>query len=41
MDSEMAFSSCSDYDEFANEIQFVGNIVQLFEFAPIFTTTEI
>ena len=32
MDSEIDFSSNSDYDEFANEILFVGNILQPFQF---------
>ena len=36
MDSEIDFSSNSDYDEFANEILFVGNILQPFQFEPIF-----
>ena len=36
MDSETDFSSGSNY-EFANEIPFVGNILQLFQFEPIFT----
>ena len=42
MDSETDFSSDSDsnYDEFANEIPFVGNIVQSFQFEPVFTVTE-
>ena len=37
MDSETAFSSDSDYDEFANKILSEGNILQLFQFEPIFT----
>ena len=39
--SETDFYSNSDYDEFANEIPFAGNILQLFQFEPIFTATEI
>ena len=35
MDSETDFSSDSNYDEFANEIPFVGDILQLFKFEPI------
>ena len=30
------FSGDSDYDEFANEMSFVGNIIQLFHFEPVF-----
>ena len=41
MDSERDFSSNSDYDEFANEIPFVGDILQLFQFEPVFTAAEI
>ena len=41
MDSETAFSSDSDYDEFANEILSEGNILQLCQFKPIFTAAEI
>ena len=41
MDSETDFSSNSDYDEFANEILFVGSIVQPFQFKPVFTAAEI
>ena len=41
MDSETDFSSNSDYDEFANKIVFVGNILQSFQFKPIFTAAEI
>ena len=41
MDSETDFSSDSDYNEFANEIQFVGDILQPFQFEPIFTAAEI
>ena len=40
-DSETDFSSDSDYDEFANEILFMGNIRQLFQFEPVFTVAEI
>ena len=41
MDSETDFSSNSDYDELANEILFVGDIVQPFQFEPVFTAAEI
>ena len=41
MDSETDFSSDSDYYEFANEIHFVGDILQPFQFEPIFTAAEI
>ena len=40
MDSETYFSSDSDYDEFANKIQFVGDILQSFQFEPVFTDTR-
>ena len=40
-DSETDFFSDSDYDEFANEILFMGNIRQLFQFEPVFTVAEI
>ena len=40
-DSETDFSSDSNYVEFANEITYVGNIMQPFQFEPIFTTAEI
>ena len=40
-DPETDFSSDSDYDEFANEIRFVGDILQPFQLEPIFTTAEI
>ena len=40
MDSETDFSSDSDYDEFANEILFVGDILQPFQFKSIFTAAE-
>ena len=36
MDSETDFSSNSNYNEFANEIQFVGDVLQPFQFEPIF-----
>ena len=39
MDSD--FFSDSYYDEFANEILFVGDILQLFRFELIFITAEI
>ena len=41
MDSETDFSSDNDYNEFANEIPFVGNILQLFQFETVFTAVEI
>ena len=41
MDSETDFSSDSDYGDFANEIPFVSNIKQLFQFKPVFTAAEI
>ena len=41
MDSETEFSSHTDYAEFANEILFVGDILQLLQFEPIFTAAEI
>ena len=41
MDSETDFSRDGGYDEFANEIPFVGNILQPFQFESIFTDTEI
>ena len=31
----------SDYDEFATEIPFVGNILQPYNFEPVFTAAEI
>ena len=31
----------SDYDEYANQILFVGNIMQPFQFEPVFTAAEI
>ena len=41
MDSEIKSSSDSDCDELANEILFVGDILQPFQFEPVFTATEI
>ena len=41
MDSETYFSSDSDCDELANEILFVGDILQPFQFEPVFTAAEI
>ena len=41
MDSETEVSSDSDYDAFANEIPFVGNILQTFQFEPVYTATEL
>ena len=41
MDPETDFPSDCDYDEFANEIRFVGDILQPFQLEPIFTTAEI
>ena len=41
MDPETVFSSDCDYDEFANEIPFVGDILQPFQLEPIFTVAEI
>ena len=41
MDSETDFPSDSNCDEVANEIPFVGNILQLFQFEPFFTTAEL
>ena len=35
-DSETDFSSDSDYDQFANEIPFVSNILQPFQFEAVF-----
>ena len=40
-DSETNFSSDSDCDEFANEIQFVGDILQPFQFELVFTAAEL
>ena len=41
MDSEREISSGSDYDEFANEIPFVGESLQPFRCEPVFTAAEI
>ena len=41
MDSDPDFSIDSDCDEFANEILFVDNILQLFLFKLVFTAAEI
>ena len=41
VESETDFSSDSDYDEFANEISFESNILQPFQFEPVFTAAEI
>ena len=41
MDSEIDFSTDSDYDEFANEILFVGDNLVPFLFKPVFTAAEI
>ena len=41
MDWERDFSSNSDYNKFANETLLVGNILQVFQFEPIFTAAEI
>ena len=41
MDSETNISSDSNYNEFANEVPFVGNILQPFESEAIFTAAEI
>ena len=41
MDSDIDFSSDSDYDEFANIISFVDDILQPFQFEPIFTAAKI
>ena len=40
MKSKTDFSSDSDY-QLANEIPFVGDILQPFQFEPIFTAAEI
>ena len=40
MKSKTDFSSDSDY-QFANEIPFVGDILQPFQFEPVFTVAEI
>ena len=39
--SETDLSSDSNYDMFADEIPFMGNIMQLFQFESIFTAAEI
>ena len=41
MHSETDFSSDSDYNEFANEMPTVGDILQLFQFEPVFIAAEI
>ena len=41
MDSETDFSSDSNYNEFANEIPFVGDIILPFQFEQVFTDVEI
>ena len=41
MYSERDIFSDSDYNEFANEIQFVCNNLQPFQFEPVFTAAEI
>ena len=41
MDSETDFSNNSNYDEFANEISFVSDILQPYQFEPVFTAAEI
>ena len=41
IDSETDISSDSDYDKFGNKIIFVGDILQLFPFEPLFTAAEI
>ena len=41
MDSDTDFSSDSDYEEFANELLFVGDILQVFQFEPVSTAAEI
>ena len=41
MDSETDFSTDSGYNEFANEILFVGDFLQLFQLGHIFTIAEI
>ena len=41
IDSETDFSSDSNYDEYASEILFVGDILQPFQFETIFTAAEI
>ena len=41
MNSETDVSGYSNYDEFVNAISFVGNILQPFQFEPLFTADEI
>ena len=41
MFSETDFSSDTNYDEFANEIPFVGDILQPFQFEPVLTACEL
>ena len=41
IDSKSDFSSDSDYDEFANEMSFVDDILQPFQFEPVLTIAEI
>ena len=41
IDSETDFPSDSDYDEVANDIPFMGNILQQFQFEPVFTVAEL
>ena len=41
MDSETDFFSDCDYNEFANEILFVGDILHLFQSESVFTAAEI
>ena len=41
MDSETDLFSDSDYSQFANELLFVGDILQPFQFEPVFTSPEI
>ena len=40
-DSETDFSSDSDYDEMANEIPFLSNILHPFQFEPVLTAAEL
>ena len=39
--SETDFSTNSNYDEFANELPFVGDILQSFQFEPLFAAAKI
>ena len=41
LDSERDFSNDSNYNEFIDEIQLVGNILHPFQFEAIFTAAEI